>query len=113
MAGERVPFWTRLSEVGFDVPVVLILADPTLAKLQSLWLVARHGFPTVSQCNEELFSKGKTGKICYVVDMSLSMKCMMLVQHHGDFPQLELSQRRRSHMDVMVKQFLFLEADRI
>ncbi len=77
MAGVRVPYWTRISEAGFDVPAVLLLADLTLSKLQSLWLVAWHGMPVLFPIvKKELFSKEKRER-CYVLDMSLSMKCMM------------------------------------
>ena len=77
MAGVWVPFWTRISEAGFDVPAVLFLADLTLSKLQSLWVVAWHGLP--SHCKERVVQLRKTRKRCYVVDMSLSMKCMKFV----------------------------------
>ncbi len=30
MAGVWVPYWTCISEAGFDIPAVLFLADPTL-----------------------------------------------------------------------------------
>ena len=57
MAGVWVPYWACISEAGFDAPAVLFLADLTLSKLQSLWLAAWHGLPTLFPIvKEELFS---------------------------------------------------------
>ena len=56
--GEMSPYWTRISEAGFDIPAVLFLVDPILA-----WpMVDANSVPFVKR----VVQLRKTRKKCYV-----------------------------------------------